>query len=43
MLLLLCSPGVTDLNWHCLQVVPYPSERRDVDSLRMWVKSVAGG
>jgi adenylyl-sulfate reductase (glutathione) len=24
------------------QVVRYPSERRDVDSLKMWVKSVAG-
>ncbi len=24
------------------QVIKYPSERRDVGSLKMWVKSVAG-
>lgn len=24
------------------QVIKYPSERRDVDTLSMWVKTVAG-
>ncbi len=25
-----------------LQIIKYPSERRDVDTLAMWVKTVAG-
>ena len=27
---------------HSVQVIKYPSERRDVETLSMWVKSVAG-